>query len=62
VAGRGGAALAVQVVDLLGQIGSGSLPVDRLPSAGLAIAPRRRRAPAARSTNWPPRCAACRCR
>ena len=29
----------VDVVDLLGQIGSGSLPVERLASAGLAIAP-----------------------
>ncbi len=29
----------VAVVDLMGQIGSGSLPVEKLPSAGLAIAP-----------------------
>jgi L-seryl-tRNA(Ser) seleniumtransferase len=29
----------VAVVELMGQIGSGSLPVERLPSAGLAITP-----------------------
>jgi len=30
---------SVEVVELQGQIGSGSLPVDLLPSAGLALAP-----------------------
>ncbi len=33
----------VAVVDLLGQIGSGSLPVERLASAGLAIAPEQKK-------------------
>ena len=31
--------MGIVVDDLLGQIGSGSLPIDRLPSAGLAITP-----------------------
>jgi len=43
VAGALGTRFEVSVVDLLGQIGSGSLPIDRLPSAGLAIAPTPRR-------------------
>jgi L-seryl-tRNA(Ser) seleniumtransferase len=34
---------SIEVVALQGQIGSGSLPVDRLPSAGLAIAPVQRK-------------------
>ncbi|MEO8280480.1 MAG: L-seryl-tRNA(Sec) selenium transferase [Ideonella sp.] len=33
------------VVDLFGQIGSGSLPVERLPSAGFAIAPVQKKNP-----------------
>lgn len=33
----------VEVVEMLGQIGSGSLPVERLPSSGLAIAPAQRK-------------------
>jgi L-seryl-tRNA(Ser) seleniumtransferase len=34
-----GGRFTVEVVALQGQIGSGSLPIDRLPSAGLAVAP-----------------------
>ena len=43
VAAAAGPGYTVEVVDLLGQIGSGSLPIDRLPSAGLAIAPATRK-------------------
>ncbi|CAN5482689.1 L-seryl-tRNA(Sec) selenium transferase [soil metagenome] len=39
VAGAVSPRFTVTVVELLSQIGSGSLPVDRLPSAGLALAP-----------------------
>lgn len=34
---------STEVADMQGQIGSGSLPVDSLPSAGLAVAPSQRR-------------------
>ena len=36
-------AYTVEVVALQGQIGSGSLPVERLPSAGVAITPTARK-------------------
>lgn len=38
-----GPRFTVQTCELLGQIGSGSLPVESLPSAGLAIAPVQKR-------------------
>jgi L-seryl-tRNA(Ser) seleniumtransferase len=38
-----GPRFTVEAADMAGQIGSGSLPVDRLPSAGLAIAPAERK-------------------
>jgi L-seryl-tRNA(Ser) seleniumtransferase len=38
-----GQAVSVAVTPLMSQIGSGSLPVDRLPSAGFSIRPRGRR-------------------
>ncbi len=39
VADAVGPRFSVEATGLLGQIGSGSLPIDRLPSAGLAFAP-----------------------
>ena len=39
VAGAVAPRFTVEVVELQGQIGSGSLPIERLPSAGLALAP-----------------------
>jgi L-seryl-tRNA(Ser) seleniumtransferase len=39
IAGAVGEAYAVSVVDCLSQIGSGALPMENLPSAGIAIAP-----------------------
>src|SRR5262249_27271445 len=38
IAGAVGKAYAVSVVDCLSQIGSGALPMESLPSAGIAIA------------------------
>jgi L-seryl-tRNA(Ser) seleniumtransferase len=43
VAAKLGEAFAVEVVDCKSQIGSGALPLETLPSAGLAIRPRAQR-------------------
>ena len=50
VADRARPAFAVEVVDCASQIGSGALPLETVPSAGLAIRPPTARAAAARST------------
>ncbi|WZB69340.1 L-seryl-tRNA(Sec) selenium transferase [Achromobacter xylosoxidans] len=57
-----GSAFEVEAVPMYSQIGSGALPVNQLPSYGLAA---RHRGPGRRGgtwTGWKPRCAACRCR
>jgi L-seryl-tRNA(Ser) seleniumtransferase len=43
VAAKIGAAYAVEIVDCASQIGSGALPLETLPSAGLAIRPQKER-------------------
>ena len=51
-----GGAFTVEPIDCASQIGSGALPVETVPSAGLAIrAERAHAATAARSTRSPPR-------
>ena len=50
------------VAECASQIGSGALPLETLPSAGLAIRPSAARAPAPGSRRWPPASAACPCR
>jgi L-seryl-tRNA(Ser) seleniumtransferase len=43
VAAKIGAAYAVEIIDCASQIGSGALPLETLPSAGLAIRPQKER-------------------
>ena len=57
-----GAGFEVTVADCASQIGSGSLPLETLPSAGLAIAPVGRKGAGTGSRRWPRASAACRCR
>ena len=45
---RSGEAMSVRVADCTSQIGSGALPLETLPSAGIAITPAAARAPARR--------------
>ena len=54
--------LPVERIACDSQIGSGALPLEAVPSAGVAITHPPRAGRAARFRRWQRRCAACRCR
>ncbi len=62
VGGQLGDAYQVERIACNSQIGSGALPLEAVPSAGIAITPSAARGQGRALRRWQRRCAACRCR